>query len=92
MEASVTSTVSAAVSDGSFASALTAAVSSTGYSGDMVVSDLTVTGVSVSTEAPTPAPVDDTPSSVVVASGSGRLMPSFGFLGACAAVIATAWV
>ena len=103
---SITSVVSAAVSDGSFATALTTAASAQGVT---TLTDVTVSGaVAVFAVAPTALPVPSPTASPVAApaapaptaspitpvleGGSWRLAPGAGLLVTCIAALATAWI
>merc|ERR1711998_267211 len=79
--AAVESTLEAAITDGSFTTALDDAATAMSYSGAIDFSTVTVDSISTSTVAPTAAPI-------VKLSGATRSWPSLGLVAACAAVIA----
>ena len=104
---SITSVVSAAVSSGDFATALTDAAADYATATGVTVTPPTVTGaVAVFAVAPTALPVPAPTASPVVAApaptaspitpvleaGSWRLAPGAGLLVTCIAALATAWI
>ena len=96
---SITTVVNDAVTDGTFATALTTAATAQGVT---TLTDVTVSGaVAVFAVAPTaspvaapaaPAPTASPVAAVVLESGSWRVAPGVGLLGTCIAALATAWV
>ena len=100
---SITSVVSAAVSSGDFATALTDAAADYATATGVTVTPPTVTGaVAVFAVAPTALPVPAptagppaptaSPITPVLEGGSWRLAPGAGLLVTCIAALATAWI
>ena len=103
---SITSVVSAAVDDGSFATALTTAAADYATATGVIVTPPTVSGaVATYAVAPTALPIPAPTASPVVVSaptaspitpvlegGSWRLAPGAGLLVTCIAALATAWI